>query len=171
MAEAQQRAQLNALLENLTEGVLIADASGRVLMVNDAARTILGLGDADLTTVAALERARRLTISRGALSEASSAASNARCEASGSWTTRCCAPDRTASSAASCRRARACETRAGNVAMAIVVFRDVTELRRLEQQRDDYVALISHDLRSPLSAITDVRLGNEAVHGSRPGFR
>lgn len=46
MAEAQQRAQLNALLSNLTEGVLIADASGRVRMVNDAARTILGLGDA-----------------------------------------------------------------------------------------------------------------------------
>ena len=41
----------------------------------------------------------------------------------------------------------------GNVARAIVVFRDVTELRRLEQQREEYVALISHDLRAPLSGI------------------
>jgi signal transduction histidine kinase len=41
----------------------------------------------------------------------------------------------------------------GNVALAIVVLRDVTEVRRLEQQRDEYLALISHDLRSPLSGI------------------
>ena len=44
-AEAQQRAQLNALLENLKEGVVIADPSGRVVMVNDAARAILGVED------------------------------------------------------------------------------------------------------------------------------
>lgn len=41
----------------------------------------------------------------------------------------------------------------GNVALAIVVFRDVTEQRRLEQQRDEYLALVSHDLRNPLGAI------------------
>jgi signal transduction histidine kinase len=41
----------------------------------------------------------------------------------------------------------------GHVALAIVVFRDVTELRHLEQQRDEYLALIIHDLRSPLSSI------------------
>ena len=41
----------------------------------------------------------------------------------------------------------------GNVALAIVVFRDITELRRLEQQRDEYLALISHDLRVPLNGL------------------
>jgi two-component system, NtrC family, sensor histidine kinase KinB len=41
----------------------------------------------------------------------------------------------------------------GNVALAIVVFRDVTELRRLEQQRDELMALISHDLRNPLTSV------------------
>jgi PAS domain S-box-containing protein len=52
--EARQRAQLNTLLENLKEGVLIADASGRVLMTNGAARAILGFGDEDLSSVTAL---------------------------------------------------------------------------------------------------------------------
>jgi signal transduction histidine kinase len=41
----------------------------------------------------------------------------------------------------------------GGLALAIVVFRDVTELRLLEQQRDEYLALISHDLRNPLSSV------------------
>lgn len=41
----------------------------------------------------------------------------------------------------------------GSVDLAIVVFQDVTELRRLEQLRADYASLISHDLRAPLNAI------------------
>jgi signal transduction histidine kinase len=41
----------------------------------------------------------------------------------------------------------------GGVALAIVVLRDVTDLRRLERQREEYLGLISHDLRDPLSAI------------------
>src|ERR1700722_14897956 len=57
-AEAQQLAQLNALLENLTEGVVIADASGRLLMVNAAARAILAFGDRDLSTAGALSALR-----------------------------------------------------------------------------------------------------------------
>ena len=41
----------------------------------------------------------------------------------------------------------------GAVAQAIVIFRDVTTLRRLEQERDEYMALISHDLRTPLNVV------------------
>jgi PAS domain-containing protein len=41
-------------LGNLKEGVCIADTTGRVLMINDAARAILGVGDGDMSTVGAL---------------------------------------------------------------------------------------------------------------------
>jgi signal transduction histidine kinase len=41
----------------------------------------------------------------------------------------------------------------GEVQLAIVVFREITEQRRLEGQREEYLALITHDLRNPLSAI------------------
>jgi len=41
----------------------------------------------------------------------------------------------------------------GHVVRAIVTCRDVTELRRLEVLREEYIALISHDLRSPLSVV------------------
>src|SRR5579859_4158057 len=39
------------------------------------------------------------------------------------------------------------------VVLAIVVHRDVTALRVLEQTKEDYLALISHDLRAPLTAV------------------
>ena len=53
-AEARQRAQLNALLENLNEGVCVADPNGDIVMVNDAARAILGIENGALRTVDAL---------------------------------------------------------------------------------------------------------------------
>jgi PAS domain S-box-containing protein len=36
---------------------------------------------------------------------------------------------------------------------AVVTFRDMTEMRRLQRMRDEYLALISHDLRAPLTLI------------------
>jgi signal transduction histidine kinase len=41
----------------------------------------------------------------------------------------------------------------GTVVGAVITFRDMTEVRRLQRLREEYLALISHDLRSPLSAI------------------
>jgi PAS domain-containing protein len=56
VAESAQRekAQLHALLVTLGEGVVIADGTGRVVMVNGAARRILRMSDAaDVSRVAA----------------------------------------------------------------------------------------------------------------------
>ncbi|MPM17592.1 Adaptive-response sensory-kinase SasA [bioreactor metagenome] len=40
-----------------------------------------------------------------------------------------------------------------NVVGAVVLFRDITELEKLEKMRRDYVANVSHELRSPLTSI------------------
>jgi two-component system, OmpR family, phosphate regulon sensor histidine kinase PhoR len=41
----------------------------------------------------------------------------------------------------------------GTVRGAVMVFRDVTELRRTEEMRRDFVANVSHELRTPLSIL------------------
>ena len=151
-AQAQQRAQLNTLLENLKEGVLIADRSGRVLMTNDAARGILGFGDEDLSTVAALDSPEARDLEGRPLgSEEQPLMRALRGEQFMDYEVVRVRPNgeqrRVVSTGTSVR------DDSGNVALAIVVLRDVTEVRRLEQQRDEYLALISHDLRSPLSGI------------------
>jgi signal transduction histidine kinase len=35
----------------------------------------------------------------------------------------------------------------------VITFRDMTDVRRLQRMREEYLALISHDLRAPLTAI------------------
>lgn len=44
--------------------------------------------------------------------------------------------------------------RSGKVVSAVAVLHDVTELRELERMREEYLALLSHDLRSPLSGVS-----------------
>jgi len=150
--EARERAQLNALLANLSEGVVIVDTRGRVLMVNDAARTIMGIGSEPLYSLDALRaqgardlKGQRLRDEQRPLSRA------LRGEQFADYEILLARPSgerrRIVSTGTSVRDAD------GNLALAIVVFRDVTELRRLEQERDQCLALVSNDLRNPLNSI------------------
>ncbi len=41
----------------------------------------------------------------------------------------------------------------GNVSQAVIVYQDVTALRQAEQIKDDFLSLISHEFRTPLTAI------------------
>ena len=41
----------------------------------------------------------------------------------------------------------------GTVEGAVATFQDITEISQGEQQKDDFVATVSHDLRSPITAI------------------
>jgi len=151
----RRRAQLSALLEALAEGVVIAAPGGDVVMVNRAARGILGAGaesgavlftaegrggadlrgldDATLADDARpLRRALRGEQFEGAEVVLHRADGDTR---------------RVMTSGTSIREG-------ADLALAIVVLRDVTDVRRLEEQREEYLALISHDLRGPVTAIT-----------------
>lgn len=151
-AETQQRVQLNALLENLSEGVTIVDKSGRVVMINDAARAILGVGDKELRSLDAIHSREAYDLQGQVLHDEQRPLSRAlrgeqfkdyevqRIRMDGQWR-------RLASTGTNVKDGN------GNVALAIVVFRDVTELRLLERQREEYLALVSHDLRNPLSTL------------------
>lgn len=150
-AEAEQRAELSALLQNLQEGVAIGDKNGGLLMLNDAARAIFGFGGGDAPIVQMelpeafdldgrpVEREQHPFL-RAARGEQFTDYELFYARSSGDW-----------------RRVVATGTSVkdehGDIALTIVVFHDVTDVRRLERQREEYVALISHDLCSPLNSV------------------
>ena len=150
--EARQRAQLGALVGNLSEGVITAEANGHVRVINAAARGMLGLEGRTLGSADELNSLEARTVAGELLPVGDRPLTRALrgeefddCESlhgrPGGDTRRLL------TSGTSVKDDR------GNVVLAILVIRDVTELRLLERQREEYTALISHDLRSPLSSI------------------
>jgi PAS domain S-box-containing protein len=150
-SEAQQRTELDALLRGLSEGIIVAEAQGNVRMINRAACEILGL-EREPRRVDALcahdlrdTTGRRLHDDEHPLRRALRGDDFTEVEVS------CVLPTgqkiRLATTGTAVRQEN------GDVVVAIVVIRDITELRRLERQREDYTAMISHDLRSPLNVV------------------
>ena len=147
---AAEHAQLEALLAGLSEGVTVYEPSGHALLMNPVARLLTMESGAD-PRVARQVRWKRLDGSplpaqdwpsfRALRGERFSDVELIGA-VSGETTAR-----RVLFSGSSLLG------HDGQVARAIVTCRDVTELRRLEVLREEYVALISHDLRSPLSVV------------------
>ncbi len=148
----RHKAEFNALLETLAEGVIIADGSGLLLMMNAAARGVLGVREPAMRTVDDLLRLdARLPDGSPMAREERPLARALRGDVFSEYELLYVRAD------GETRRIVACGTSVrndtGQVALATVVFRDVTSLQRLAQQREEYAALISHDLRGPLSSI------------------
>jgi PAS domain S-box-containing protein len=149
--EALRRAQLSALLENLAEGVVIADRAGGIVMFNEAARAILGT-DGEPRTIDELQSLEAYDLGgRSLCSEERPVSRALRGERFADYEVVRVRADGDRRQLVSTGTSVKDEN--GNIVLAIVTFRDVTELRRLEQHRDEFLALTSHDLRNPLGII------------------
>lgn len=136
---AEDRRRMEVVLANMAEGVLVTDAQGRVQLANDAARSMLPL-DTRPENVHFLELVRDPGIT-AALAEALEGRSPPATEI---WPTR---------DPARRLRAHAVPVRSPEASGALLVLRDVTELRQADVVRRDFVANVSHELRTPLTAI------------------
>jgi PAS domain S-box-containing protein len=144
---------LNALLEGLGDAVMIADATGRMILMNRSARVMCGLPEQDESgqppSIDHLDR-RRLDgtplppderpMNRALRGEQFSDMESILVRPDGARLRLSC-------------NGNAIRDERGQISLVIVVQRDVTELRQLMQLKDEYTALISHDLRTPLTAI------------------
>jgi signal transduction histidine kinase len=136
---ARDRAQMEAILTGMIEGVIVVDAHGRMQLANDAARRMLRLDEL------ALGRHYVETIRHPAIAELVATALAGRVPEGLQLS-----PPRDES--------RTIVARAGPVTSvgsrgAVVVLHDITDLRRADQIRRDFVANVSHELRTPLTAI------------------
>lgn len=135
------RNQIEGIVQSMSEGVLVFEPDEKLLLVNASARSILGmapearLGDsmAEVMRYPDLQRLVRETLATGvrrirdlelyAPTLRTLQVNASTCEVPG--TGRC----------------------------ALLVFHDVTHLKQLEQIRREFVANVSHELKTPLTAI------------------
>jgi signal transduction histidine kinase len=149
----EQRDQLRVILDNLPSGVLIHAVHEGVELANESAvRMLLGDGSPG-GTLPVYGRDYRLLRADGTplTTEERPAQRALRGEAVRNQQASIERPDGTRlpvlAQAAPLRSAD------GAVNRAVIVYQDITQLRQGEQLKDDFLSLISHEFRTPLTAI------------------
>jgi two-component system phosphate regulon sensor histidine kinase PhoR len=137
------RARMAALLSGMVEGVLVVNGDGRLRLVNDAARRMLGL-ETDLLGRHYVEAVRH----PGVVQQLGAALK-------GEHRPPIEVPlDAGSGATAGPRifRAQATPSSAGGSG-AVLLLHDISDLRRVDRVRRDFVANVSHELRTPLTAV------------------
>jgi two-component system, OmpR family, phosphate regulon sensor histidine kinase PhoR len=138
-----EKEKLDSILRCMTEGVLVLDTRGRLMLSNQNAQKMFGLSAATVQGASLLEVSRHPEMRKLADEVLSRDLSSERYVKELSF------DDSRWLSVTAADLRGADEKPAGY----ILVFHDVTELKRLETMRADLVANVSHELRTPLTAI------------------
>ena len=144
------RARLRAVLASMVEGVLVLDRQGRILLMNDALLRMLPGADASAVGRPFIEVFRHHPLNElvGAVLEGG--------EDRRQEVTLLMPEERMFQLQASVARPELVEGPGQDQrgVAAVLVFHDITELKRLERIRKDFVANASHELKTPLTSIS-----------------
>lgn len=131
------QAGLRAVLDALPDPVLVLDAQREILLANAAARTLLGAEIESRSLLAVLRQPVLLT-ALDALARGQSPEPMELPEIAGHSLV---------------AELSAIDEAGAEFGRALIVFHDVSNLRRAESLRSDFVANVSHELKTPLAAL------------------
>lgn len=135
------RSQIEGILQGMSEGVLAVDSHGQILLMNSAARQILEMGPQVHIGQVLTEAVRSPQIQ----------ALVHQVQANG----KPCSQDVTlyVPSERHLRIHATTGSSAPDDSTVLLVIHDITDLKRLENLRREFVANVSHELKTPLTAI------------------
>jgi two-component system phosphate regulon sensor histidine kinase PhoR len=132
-----ERSRLAAVLDQMTDGVIIADAEGRIALINPAAARFFGVAQSTTgKTVAEVLRHHQLIETwQHARQTGELQADSVELPVSRQYVQMIAVADRYA---------------AGGT---LLLIQDLTRVRRLEAVRRDFISNVSHELRTPLASL------------------
>jgi two-component system phosphate regulon sensor histidine kinase PhoR len=135
---AKRESGLQTIFSAMQDAVLVVDSDRRVVLANEAFRKLFALPEISPGTPL-LDRVRDATLLR-VIADAFGGGQPVRSELAvdGSQIE---------------LHAIATRNEAGEITGALVLFHEITELKKMDQVRRDFVANVSHELRTPLSIL------------------
>jgi two-component system phosphate regulon sensor histidine kinase PhoR len=139
---SDQRHELEAVFSSMSEGVIAVDTTERVLSLNSAAKRIFGIGGGVFRGRQLVETIRNVDLHK-IVSRTLKEQKNLEIEFEAGI------PEK--------RRIKAHTTmwrsNEGEVLGVLVVLQDITRIKKLENLRRDFVANVSHELKTPVTSI------------------
>ena len=135
---AKRESGMQTIFSAMQDALLVVDSNRRVILTNQTFRKLFDASEISLATPL-LEIVRDPTIDQ-LLTDAFRGAGPIRCEL-------------TLDASQIELHAVATKNESGEITGALVLFHDITELKKIDQVRRDFVANVSHELRTPLSIL------------------
>ena len=135
---AKRESGLQTIFSAMQDALLVVDSNRRIILTNQTFRKLFGAPEISMATPL-LEIVREPTLDR-LLTDAFRGDRPVRCEL---------ALDDSLIEL----HAVATKNDVGEITGAVVLFHDITELKKMDQVRRDFVANVSHELRTPLSIL------------------
>jgi len=135
---AKRESGMQTIFSAMQDALLVVDSNRRVILTNQTFRKLFDAPEISVATPL-LEIVRDPTLDR-LLTDAFRGDGPIRCEL-------------TLDGSQIELHAVATKNEAGEITGALVLFHDITELKKIDQVRRDFVANVSHELRTPLSIL------------------
>jgi PAS domain S-box-containing protein len=149
----RQAAEMSALLQSLKEGVLVIDASGRIVLRNQMERILSMVSDEAAVSVNNYGDFQLLW-SDGTPVPQNLLPGNRLLRGETLNDTEFIIERSDGSRLQIICNGGIVRGEDGEVALAIIISRDVTQMRLLEEVREDFIRAVSHDLRNPLTVVS-----------------
>jgi PAS domain S-box-containing protein len=149
----RQAAELSALLQSLREGVLVIDATGKILLRNKMERTITRVPDEAAFSILDYGAYRLLTPDGSPLA-VPSLPGNRLLRGETLNDTELIMEHSDGSRLNIICSGSVIRGEDGQIVLGILVTRDISEIRQLEDSREAFIRTVSHDLRNPLTVVS-----------------